>query len=201
MKLTVIGATGMIGSRVVTEALTRGHEVAAGSRAGTPVEGTTPVAIDLGDTDSVVALIEGSDATVLTVPPSREGGSHQPTLEAHRALIAAGPAGRVLVVGGAGALSVGDVLLKDTPEFPAIYKPEADTFAAVLDLYRNAGPSLDWTMLAPAPVIAPGERTGSYRVGLDSPVGDFVSAEDFAAALVDELETPSHRRQRFTVAN
>ena len=56
-------------------------------------------------------------------------------------------------------------------------------------------------MLAPSPVIAPGERTGAYVLGTDSPAGESVSAEDFAVAALDELETPAHRNARFTVAN
>ncbi|WP_286960704.1 MULTISPECIES: NAD(P)-dependent oxidoreductase [Arsenicicoccus] len=200
MKITVIGATGMVGQRVVAEALSRGHEVVAGSRRGTPVDGAEALTIDLSDTDVVIAQIAASDATVISVPPARDGGSHEPTLAAHRALIEARPEGRLVVVGGAGALQVGDTQLRNTPGFPAEYKPESDTFAAVLDLYR-AAEGLDWTMLAPAPVIAPGERTGRYTVELDVPAGDQVSAEDFAVALVDELERPAHRGERFTVAS
>lgn len=200
MKITVIGATGMIGSRIATEALSRGHEVTAGTRAGTRIDGAAPLTIDLADTAAVASAIAGADATVVSVPPSRDGGSHEPTLAAHRALIAAAPSGRILIVGGAGALSVGDVLLKDTPGFPAAHKPEADTFAEVLDYYRAAGDALDWTMLAPAPLIAPGARTGTYQVALDTPAGDAISAEDFAVAALDELERPAHQGQRFTVA-
>lgn len=200
MKITVIGATGMVGQRVVAEALSRGHEVVAGSRRGTPVDVAEALTIDLSDTDVVIAQMAASDATVIAVPPARDGGSHEPTLAAHRALIEARPEGRLLVVGGAGALQVGDTQLRNTPGFPAEYKPESDTFAAVLDLYR-AAEGLDWTMLAPAPVIAPGERTGRYTVELDVPAGDQVSAEDFAVALVDELERPAHRGERFTVAS
>lgn len=77
---------------------------------------------------------------------------------------------------------------------------EATTLATVLDLYR-ASANLNWTMLAPAPFIAPGERSGHYRVGTDSPVGDSISAEDFAVAMIDELEKPAHAGTRFTVAN
>ncbi|GMA21682.1 NAD(P)H-binding protein [Arsenicicoccus piscis] len=200
MKITVIGATGMVGQRVVAEALSRGHEVVAGSRRGTPVEGAQSLAIDLADTAAVADQMASSDATVLSVPPARDGSSHEPTLAAHRALIAAQPEGRLLVVGGAGALQAGDTQLRNTPGFPAEYKAESDTFADVLELYRAAD-GLDWTMLAPAPVIAPGERTGKYQVELDTPAGDSISAEDFAVALVDELEKPAHRGVRFTVAN
>lgn len=201
MKITVIGGSGMLGSRIVAEALGRGHEVTAGSRSGTAVDGAETLSIDLGDTGAVVQAIGDADVTVLSVPSSRDGGSHEPILRAHRDLIAAAPAGRFVVIGGAGALSIGDVLLKDTPEFPAAYKPESDTFATVLEYYRAAGEELDWTMLAPAPVVVPGERTGTYRVSLDTPAGEFISAEDFAVALLDEMEAPAHRRKRFTVAN
>jgi putative NADH-flavin reductase len=68
-------------------------------------------------------------------------------------------------------------------------------------LLRAAAEDVDWTYLSPAPVIQPGERTGEYRVGLDSPVGDVISIEDYAVALVDEIENRAHVRQRFTVAN
>lgn len=156
--------------------------------------------MELSDTPAVSAAIEASDVTVISVPPDRSGGSHEPTLKAHRDLIAAQPHGRFLVVGGAGSLEIDGVRLKDTPGFPPAYYNEAATFSTILDLYR-ASKNLDWTMLSPAPVIVPGERTGTYRVGSDSPIGDTISAEDFAIAIVDELEKPAHRGTRFTVAN
>src|SRR3546814_19554051 len=76
----------------------------------------------------------------------------------------------------------------------------AATFSTILDLYRDAR-DLDWTMLSPAPVIAPGERTGHYRVGTDHPIGDTVSEEDFDVAIVGQLAHPEHTRSPFTVAN
>jgi len=60
---------------------------------------------------------------------------------------------------------------------------------------------VDWTFLSPAPVIQPGRRTGTYQTGADSPAGESISAEDYAVALIDEIEKPAHRRRRFTVAN
>lgn len=201
MKLNVIGGTGMIGSRIVAEAAQRGHSVAVGSRTGSSaLDGHEALAIELGDTAALVALIEAADATVITVSPDRTGQSHQPLLDAHRALIAAQPQGRIVIVGGAGSLVVDGVQLKDMDGFPAAYKPEADTFSEVLALYR-ASTGLDWTLVSPAPLIAPGVRTGTYRAGTDAPVGDAISAEDFAVAILDELETPAHRGARFTVAN
>ena len=101
--------------------------------------------------------------------------------------------------GGAGSLEVDGVRLVDSPEFPDAYKSEALKGAATLSILREAADDVDWTYLSPAPVIAPGERTGSYRVGLDSPAGDRISIEDYAVALVDEIEKPAHVRERFTV--
>lgn len=201
MKISVFGATGMIGSRFVAEAARRGHEITAISRSGTLAKGASrAVAMELNDTADVVAIIDSSDATVISIPPDRHGGSHEPILRAHRDLIEARPSGRFLVVGGAGALEVNGVRLKDTPDFPPAYYDEASTFSTILDLYR-ASKNLNWTMLAPAPEIAPGQRTGVYRVGTDSPAGDTISAEDFAVAIADELEKPAHIGTRFTVAN
>jgi putative NADH-flavin reductase len=110
---------------------------------------------------------------------------------------------RYLVVGGAGSLEVAPgVKLIDTPQFPAIYKAEAAAGGAFLDLLRQET-SLDWTFLSPSAVFAPGERTGKFRLGRDQLLtndkGSSISFEDYAIALVDEIEKPVHSRQRFTV--
>ena len=200
MRITVIGATGMIGSRVVAEAAQRGHEVTALSQSGRDVLGaSTAGKLDLSDTAGVREAIDQSDATVIAVPSDRTGGSHEPTIEAHRNLIADPPRQRVLVVGGAGSLVVDGIALKDSAGFPVEYRAEAETFTTILELYRESE-GVDWTLLSPAPVIAPGVRTGGYVTGADSPVGAEISAEDFAVAVVDELQYPAHRLVRFTVA-
>ncbi|MBD2758914.1 NAD(P)H-binding protein [Yimella sp. cx-573] len=199
MKILVLGGTGMVGSDIAKEAARRGHDVTIASRSGSTVHHLPSATIDLQDTDALVSTANPNDALVIAVPSDRTGGDTTPTIEAHRRLIAAAPQTRLFVVGGAGALSVGDVLLKDTPEFPAAYKAESDTFAAVLDLYR-AAEGLDWTMLAPSPMIAPGPA-GEPVLGTDSPVGDSVTTGTFAVAALDELEQPAHRGTRFTVAD
>lgn len=199
MKILVLGGTGMVGSDIAKEAARRGHDVTIGSRSGSTVDHLPSATIDLQDTDALVGAATPYDALVIAVPSDRTGGDTTPTIEAHRRLIAAAPQTRLFVVGGAGALSVGDVLLKDTPEFPAAYKAESDTFAAVLDLYR-AAEGLDWTMLAPSPMIAPGPA-GEPVLGTDSPVGDSDTTGTFAVAALDELEQPAHRGTRFTVAD
>jgi len=199
MKIVVYGATGMVGSQVVEAAVARGHEVTAVTRRGTEVPGATALAADLTDTATVEKLAVDADAIVFAIPPDRTGGPAQPTVEAHERIIAASPSARLLVVGGAGSLQVEGGLLVDAPGFPDAYKPEAQAFTQILTDYR-ASQGLDWTLVSPSPMIAPGERTG-YVLGTDSPVGDSVTTSDFADAVLDELESPSYQGRRFTVAS
>jgi uncharacterized protein len=192
MKIALFGATGIIGSRIAAEASARGHEVTTLSRAN---------GADLADADAVRQAAADHDVVVSATGPSRTGDPHEPWLDAVSTLIANADEARVLFVGGAGSLLTPDgTRLLDTEGFPEEYKAEASSGAAALDLFRAAPESLDWTFVSPAPVIAPGERTGSYATALDTPAGDFITAEDYAVALVDEIEQPKHRRQRFTAA-
>ena len=193
MNIAVIGAAGMVGSAIVAEAKDRGHQVTSYTRSGSA--GT--LALDLANTAALVEVINSSEATVISVA-SRD--DYSAAIAAHRALIAAAPTGRFLIVGGAGALNAGEGLLLDSPDFPEEYLTEAKTFAAVLDDYRAAS-DLNWTMLAPSPMIAPGARTGDYRTELDVPAGMFVSTQDFAVAAIDELENSAHVGTRFTVTS
>ena len=170
------------------------------ARAVTPREPRS-VTLTLTDTQAVVDLVNGSDATVITVSAGR-GESAQPVIDAHRALIAAAPTGRIIVVGGAGSLLTPDgTRLVDTPGFPEEYKPEAQAFTEILDLYREAGSTLTWTFLSPAPEFTDKPRTGSYVEGTDQPAGSEISVADFAVALVDEAEKDAHRGHRWTIAN
>jgi putative NADH-flavin reductase len=200
MKIAVYGATGMVGSQITAEALRRGHQVTAISRSGTAMDGATARAAELSDVKTYKQIAGEHDVVVLSIPPSRTGESHAPFVDAHEAISETLIPARLFVVGGAGATEVDGVQLKDLPGFPEDYKPEATTMAEVLELYRSAS-GLEWTMLAPAPQIAPGERTGSYKLGADSPAGESVSSQDFAVAVLDELENPQHENRRFTVAN
>ena len=202
MKITVIGGTGMVGSATVTEAAGRSHEVVSASRSGRHAEGATQdVTLTLADTQTVVDLINISDVTVIAVSAGR-GEPAQPVIDAHRALIAATPTGRTIVVGGAGSLLTPDgTRLVDTPGFPEEYKPEAQAFTEILDLYREADGALSWTFLSPAPTFTNKPRTGSYVEGTDEPAGGEISVADFAVALVDEAEKDAHRGHRWTIAN
>ena len=115
MKIAIIGGTGMVGAATVAEAAGRGHEVVSASRSGRHAEGAAQdVTLTLADTQAVVDLVNGSDATVIAVSAGR-GESAQPVIDAHRALIAAAPTGRLIVVGGAGSLL--------TPTAPAWWTP------------------------------------------------------------------------------
>lgn len=208
MKIAVIGGTGMIGSRTVTEAASRGHEVTSATRSGRPADGARAnVVTPLSDTEGVRRLLGDNDVVIITTSPDRTGGPVQPTIDEHRALVeslTAEPVGRLVVVGGAGALETepgSGQLIKDAPGFPAEIYPEADAYAQVLELYRGAGTAFAWSMVAPAPQIEPGQRTGTYVQAIDSPAGPRVSAEDMAVALVDEAESDAHRGIRWTVAS
>lgn len=195
MNIVVLGDTGMVGSRGVTEAMNRGHEVT-----GYPRNGQNP--LNFSDTAKVVELINDptTDVTIISVVSGRTD-SYDDDIANHTAVIHAAPTGRILAICGAGGLQADEnTLLVDTPDFPEVYKAESKTFTAIHQLYRDAE-NLNWMMVAPAPMIEPGERTGTYNVAKAYPAGDAISAEDFAVAVIDEADNPQHAGTRFTVAN
>jgi putative NADH-flavin reductase len=209
MKIALFGATGTIGRRIAQEALARGHELTAivrdPARLDVSHECLTAVKGDVLDAASVAAAVKGHDAVISAYGP---GGSAPP-----RTLVDAAPSlieglgraavRRLVVVGGAGSLEVAPgVQLVDTPGFPAAWKPAALAHRDALAVYRTA--DLDWTYVSPAALIAPGERTGRFRIGTDRLVIDDkgesrISAEDYAVALLDEVERPQFIRRRMTV--
>ncbi|AKE41409.1 NADH-flavin reductase [Corynebacterium kutscheri] len=194
MKIAIIGATGLVGQPLTQEANDREHKVSTYTRSGS-LSGSHP--IQLQDTQAITEIINNHDATVITVA-SRD--DYNGAINAHKALIDAKPTGRLIVVGGAGSLNTESGLLFENPNFPAEYLPEAQAFYAIYQAYL-AATDLNWTMVAPSPLIAPGVRTGQYRTELDTIAGDFVSSQDFAVAIVDEIENPAFSGKRFTVAS
>lgn len=201
MQIALIGATGFIGSCILKELSDRGHAVTALVRKPEDVPalvGVTPQRADANDPTSLAALLAGHDAVISSV--------HFTAAKPENLLSAVRKAGvaRYLVVGGAGSLEVAPgVAVFDTPDFPADYLPESKAGGAFLDLLRQET-ALDWTFLSPAADISPGERTGQFRLGEDRLIVDasgrsHISTEDYAVALVDELERPAHSRQRFTL--
>ncbi|MFE9765369.1 NAD(P)-dependent oxidoreductase [Streptomyces sp. NPDC005808] len=212
MKLVLFGATGMVGSRIATEASARGHQVTAVSRSGqSPVPGVTTAVADISDRARVAELAAGADAVASACAPPRDGANPQaPFLVMNQSLVegvrAAGVR-RLVVVGGAGSLEVAPgQALADQPGFPEDYLPEALAQRDVLTYLRTLDDEgLDWTYVSPAPEIAPGERTGRFRIGGDQLLTEDhhagrISAEDYAVAFVDELEKDAHPRARMSVA-
>nr|WP_288500696.1 NAD(P)-dependent oxidoreductase [uncultured Pseudomonas sp.] len=201
MKVVILGISGRVGSRLSHELLQRGHQVTGIARdvSNVPAQsGLTLASADVADVERLVPLLKGHDAVVST---TRFVGSDASSLIA--AVKAAGVP-RLLVVGGAGSLEVAPgVALIDTPQFPAAYKEEASAGRDFLNVLRGEQ-ALDWTFLSPSALFEPGQRTGRFRLGSDSLLVDAdgnsaISMEDYAIALVDELEQAKHSRKRFTV--
>ena len=201
MKIALIGATGNIGREIAQEALRRGHEVTAIVRNVEKVpaqERLTAKRGDLNDPAGLVPLLSGHDVVASSV--------HFSDVAPHTLVRIVKEAGvpRLAVVGGAGSLLLPNgTRVVDAPDFPAAWMPEALGGAAFLEALRRV-PDLDWTFLSPSAMIAPGERTGRFRLGDDDLlVGEDgqsrISQADYAIAFVDELERPAHSRQRFTV--
>jgi len=201
MKIAVVGASGNAGSRIVTELASRGHTVTAIARNPGKIAVQPNVTAKEGnvlDQAGLARLFAGHDAAISSVH----------FLDSDPALLIGAArdskVGRYLVVGGAGSLEVAPgVRLVTVPAFPAQYKAEAEKGGAFLDLLRQEK-ELNWTFLSPSALFTAGERTGKFRLGTDqlltaSDGKSWISFEDFAVALADEIERPAHLRQRFTV--
>lgn len=201
MKVALIGIGGRVGSRVATELLARGHSVTGIERKPDnvgPRPGVTVKQADARQPSVLAPVIVGHDAVI--------SACRFETSDASALISALKQAGitRLLVVGGAGSLEVAPgKLLMETPDFPEGFKSEARAGAKFLDTLRKES-DLDWTFLSPSADFAPGKRTGKFRLGVNELLVDkkgksWISMEDFAIAMIDELEHPKHIRQRFTV--
>jgi uncharacterized protein len=213
MKIAIVGATGNVGSRVVDEALSRGHRVTAVARKDShvatdshvapdfrvvPDENLTFVGVDATDLERLSQVLREHDA-VISATPFR-------SVEPESLIGAVRRSGvkRYLVVGGAGSLEVspGHALV-DMPEFPALYREESLAGKVFLQALL-AVDDLDWTMLSPSALFTAGSRTRVFRLGQNSLLTaadgkSWISFEDFAVAMLDEVEHPKHVKQRFTV--
>ncbi|WP_114240619.1 NAD(P)-dependent oxidoreductase [Dyella sp. C9] len=202
MHVALIGATGQVGSRVLDELLSRGHRVTGIVRGveHLPIRpGLTRRRGDVMDQPGLVGLLSGHDAVVSAV--KFKDCDTQQLIDS----VEAAGTRRYIVVGGAGSLEVAPgVRVMDTPGFPTHVRPEALLGGEFLDQLRAS--RLDWTFFSPSLFLVPGERTGEFRYGKDQLMTTAdgskpasISLEDYAMALVDELESPLHLRQRFTV--
>jgi putative NADH-flavin reductase len=231
MRIGVIGATGTIGSRVVDEALGRGHRVTALSRDTTRIQddrdGVTWASVDVLDAASIAAVLPGLDVLISGFQPGNAARDFSDTVarsiadpavyaRAATALLTAlesHPRTRLIVIGGAGSLEIepglvradSDELLHESLDqlgLPREYAAAVRGHRDALNLLRTSNRL--WTYLSPAEDIAPGERTGRFRVGGDQPILDAegrsrISVEDAAVALIDEVELPRFVQRRFTI--
>jgi putative NADH-flavin reductase len=210
MKVVLYGATGMVGSRILKELLSRGHQIKAVVRDSSRVPsepGVTAVAGDILDEQDVARQAAGADAVVNAYSPGNDPAGVGKLLDATRSLtvgMKAAGVRRVIMVGGAGSLYVAPgITLIDSGHLPPEWLPIAVAHRDAKEILSESG--LDWTSFSPAAFIQPGERTGNFRLGGDDLVVDEtatsrISAEDYAIALVDELEHPKHIGKRFTAA-
>jgi putative NADH-flavin reductase len=211
MKIALIGATGFVGSAILQEALQRGHEVTAVVRHPeklAPHARLRPQKGDVYNADDVARLVEGHEAVISAFNP----GWGNPDLynlqvKGTQAIInGVKKAGikRLLFVGGAGSLEVKPgVQALDLPGFPAEYKQGALATREALNMLRKES-TVDWSFLSPSADLAPGQRTGKFRLGTDQMLSNAngqsrISTQDYAVAMIDEVERPAHIRQRFTV--
>ena len=212
MKLAIIGATGWIGSTLVAEAQSRGHDVIAIARDSSNIAatGVEKRSLDLtaGDSASIAAAVAGADLVIASIG-GRAAGNHEIVAASAQRLLNELPAAgvnRLLWVGGAGSLEVAPgVTLLSLPEFPQAYKDEATAQGEALAVFRNSHSAVNWTFISPAAEIFPGERSGNYRTGGDSLVSDAegnsrISVQDYAMAMIDEAENNAHPKQRIGVA-
>jgi len=210
MRITVFGAVGSVGSRVVAEALARGHEVTGVVRSEARISSLPPAAQgrigDARNVDQVAALSAGQDLVIsATRPPP---GKEQELVVAAKALLAgvARSGVRLLLVGGAANLKVPDTggFVVDDPRYcPAFVRDIAVACRMQFEVC-TANVQAAWSYASPPALLVPGERTGRYRLGagellFDSQGRSTISIEDFAVALLDEAESPKHRRSGFTV--
>ncbi len=212
MNIAIIGATGYIGSALLAEAVNRQHHVTALVSRPERVPAHPLVTAQQADvlaTGALAALLEGADAVITAFSGHAHGDStYDYYVQGMQSIIAAAKRARVprlLVVGGAGSLEVAPgVQVVDTPDFPEQWKQSALGAREALNLLRGEA-TLNWTMLSPAAHIEPGERTGRFRLGKDQLLTDAhgdsrISVQDYAVAMLDEVEQPRHERSRFTVA-
>ncbi len=215
MKIAVIGA-GFAGGPIVNEALARGHDVTVLLRSPeklAPQARLTAVKVDIRDTTALAKALSGFTVAINAWNPGR--GVIAPDIfdqfvTGYQSIIAAvKQAGikRYLAVGGAASLKVpsGEEFI-DSDQWPKDFEPFRDAVRGTREQYYllKKEPELDWVFLAPSVMLMPGQRTGHYRVGKDHVLYDdkgmsHISLEDFAVAMIDELEKSAHHRERFTV--
>ncbi|TWG07627.1 NAD(P)-dependent oxidoreductase [Saccharopolyspora dendranthemae] len=212
--IAVFGANGTIGNRIVAEALSRGHEVTAvvrnPAKISTEHENLTVSEGNVLDPASVATAAKGQDVLVSAVGGG-DGPSTIATIKPAAEALVAGlrsldtDAPRLIAVGGAGSLRTPDGnQVWDAEGLPEFLLQIMHAHGDALDYYRTVS-DVEWVNATPPATIEPGDRTGTYRTATDDLLTDDagdsrISTEDFAVAVVDEIERPQHTGRRFTVA-
>ena len=207
MHVALYGATGKSGSRILAELLSRGHQVTAIARNPARLSahpGLTVVEGDVSSADAITDKIKGADAVVSAyAPPAEDTDQLLPVTSHFLDAVKQTGVPRLLIVGGAGSLEVAPgVTIIESGHIPAAWLAIATSHAKTLELVKQS--EINWTYFSPAGFLVPGERTGKFRLGTNQLIaneqGDSrISLEDYAVALVDELEAPKHERERFTI--
>ncbi|QVY65245.1 NAD(P)-dependent oxidoreductase [Polaribacter sp. Q13] len=208
MKVTIIGAGGNIGQRITKEAATRNHELQLVTSKDSRFFGLNNVSIekaDIFDVNTLAEIFKSSDVVISAYAPPLENTDL--IIDASKALVAAAKKAnvRLIAVGGAGSLKVSeDLLLVDTPEFPAAYKAVAVSHQKALENIYLKESVLNWTNVSPSAYIFEGERTNKFRVAGDYLLANdkgesSISMEDFAVGIMNEVEKPAYSKKRFTI--
>ncbi|KMY51671.1 NAD(P)-dependent oxidoreductase [Peribacillus loiseleuriae] len=209
MKIGIIGATGKAGSRIAKEALERNHEVTAIVRDAAKLQVEGVAILEKNVFDLTTDDVKGFDVVVNAFgAPFGEEHLHVDAGNVLIEVLKGAPNTKLFVVGGAGSLFVDPdkkVRVIDTPDFPDMFKPTASNQGKNLEILQGTD-SITWTFLSPSALFAVGKRTGTYQAGKDhllvnSKGNSYVSYEDYAVAVLDELENPKHVNERFTVVS
>lgn len=215
-KVVLIGASGFVGNAILNELLERGHKVTAVVRHPEKVKAENPrlsvVGMDVEDSVRLTDVCKGHDAVISAYNPGwGNPDMYEDTLRVYPEILKAVKAsgtGRLLIVGGAGSLFVKPgVRLVDTGTLPEAWLPGVKSLAKFYLETLAHEQELDWVFFSPAANLGnlqPGVRTGKFRLGKDDLIVDekgdsFISVEDYAMAMVDELEQENHHKERFTI--
>jgi putative NADH-flavin reductase len=205
MNVVLYGATGNSGQRILQELVSRGHRVTAIARDTSKLPATVAaVQDDLSSVDKIASIIAGADVLISAYapPPGDTDALLDVTEREIEAVKKAGNA-RLIVVGGAGLLEVAPgVSLIASGHLPKEYLPIATSHQKALEILKKS--DVNWTYFSPAAFFVPGERTGKFRLGTTSLIADAkgdsrISFEDYAVALVDEIEKPAHERGQMSI--
>ena len=211
--VVLIGASGFVGTAILNELLNRGHKVTAIVRDPAKVTASNPnlkvIQADVTDTDVLIEASKGQDAVISAYNPGwKNPNIYEETLKNYPLIVdSVKKAGveRLLIVGGAGTLFYAPgKMVMDADDVPAKLLPGIKSLGEFyLNTLRKEN-DIDWIFLSPAANMTPGERTGKFRIGKDDLVVDVngdsnISVEDYAVAMVDELEQKHHHKERFTI--